>query len=119
MRRTLIVRLHPTLEQAEILTTTLEQYTACFNAVAAEGFTTGCSNRVTLHQRTYYPLRAQYPTLPAQLVCSACAKATEAVTSALTWKHKREQAYADAVKRASEQGKAPRPSGPFAAPTVR
>src|SRR5262249_17993672 len=36
------------------------------------------SNGVELHDRTYYPLRAQYPDLPAQLICSSRVKATEA-----------------------------------------
>ncbi|GHO50885.1 hypothetical protein [Ktedonospora formicarum] len=36
-----------------------------------------------LHKRTYSDLRAQYPHLPAQLVCAARVKATEAMKSAL------------------------------------
>ncbi|RAQ97864.1 hypothetical protein A4R35_20155 [Thermogemmatispora tikiterensis] len=93
MGRTIVVQLNPTPEQARSLKTTLEQYTACLNTVAQEGFTTDCSNGVELHKRTYYPLGAQYPDLPAQLVCSARVKATEAVTSALTWKIKKAKAY--------------------------
>lgn len=105
MDRTVIVQLNPTPEQARSLKTTLEQYTACFNAVCREGFTTGCSNGVELHKRTYYPLRAEYPELPAQLVCSARVKATEAVKSALTWKVKKEKAYPKRVEKARKQGK--------------
>jgi putative transposase len=105
MDRTIIVQLNPTPEQAHSLKTTLEQYTACFNAVCREGFTTGCSNGVELHHRTYYPLRAEYPDLPAQLVVSARVKATEAVKSALTWKRKKEQAYQKRVETARKQGK--------------
>src|SRR5438105_2273133 len=71
MDRTITVQLNPTPEQARTFKATLEQHTACFNAVAHEGFTTACSNGVELHKRTYYPLRAQYPVLPAPLVCSA------------------------------------------------
>src|SRR5258708_7853438 len=93
MERTIVIQLKPTPEQAHILKATLEQHTACFNAVAQEGFISACSNGVELHKRTYYPLRAQYPKLPAQLVCAARVKATEAVKSALTWKAKKEQAY--------------------------
>src|SRR5215471_7951665 len=93
MERTMIVQLHPTAEQACLLKTTLEQHTHCFNEVAREGFTTACSNGVELHKRTYYPLRTQFPKLPAQLVCAARVKATEAVKSALTWKVKKEQTY--------------------------
>lgn len=99
------VHLHPTPEQARILKATLEQHTACFNAVAHQGFTTACSNGVELHKRTYYPLRAQYPDLPAQLVCAARVKATEAVKSALTWKVKQEQAYPKSVEKARKMGR--------------
>jgi IS605 OrfB family transposase len=106
MDRTITVQLKPTPEQARSLKTTLEQHTACFNAVAHEGFTTACSNGVELHKRTYYPLRAHYPDLPAQLVCAARVKATEAVKSALTWKGKKEQAYPKKVEKAKKQGKA-------------
>jgi putative transposase len=105
MERTIVVQLNPTPEQARILKKTLEQHTACFNAVAHEGFTTSCSNGVELHKRTYYPLRAEYPALPAQLVCAARVKATEAVKSALTWKGKQEKAYPKKVERAKKQGK--------------
>jgi len=107
MDRTLVVPLHPTPEQAHSLSKTLEQHTACFNAVAHEGFTTGCSNGVELHKRTYYPLRAQFPDLPAQLVCAARVKATEAVKSALTWKVKHEKAYPKRVEKALKKGKEP------------
>ena len=105
MDRTIVVQLNPTPEQAHILTRTLQEHTACFNAVAQEGFRTVCRNGVELHQRTYYPLRAQYPDLPAQLVCAARVKATEAVKSALTWKIKKEQAYAKQVESAKKHGK--------------
>ena len=105
MDRTITVQLNPTPEQARTLKATLEQHTACFNAVAHEGFTMACSNGVELHKRTYYPLRAQYPDLPAQLVCAARVKATEAVKSALTWKVKKEQAYPKKVEKAKKQGK--------------
>jgi putative transposase len=83
MDRTIVVQLKPTPEQARILKATLEQSTACFNAVAALGFISNCSNGIELHKQTYYDLRAQYPNLPAQLVCASRVKATEAVKSAL------------------------------------
>src|SRR5579859_4750124 len=105
MDRTIKVQLNPTPEQACTLKVTLEQHTACFNAVAREGFTTACSNGVELHKRTYYPLRSQFPDLPAQLVCAARVKATEAVKSALTWKAKKELAYPKKVAKAQKQGK--------------
>ncbi len=100
-----MVQLNPTPEQARSLKATLEQHTACFNIVAHEGFTTACSNGVELHKRTYYPLRKHYPDLPAQLVCAARVKATEAVKSALTWKVKKEKAYPKKVEQAKKQGK--------------
>ncbi|MHB8597572.1 MAG: RNA-guided endonuclease InsQ/TnpB family protein [Ktedonobacteraceae bacterium] len=107
MDRTIVVHLTPTPEQARSLNTTIEQHTACFNAVVAEGFTTACRNGVALHKRTYYPLRKKYPDLPAQLVCAARVKATEAVKSALTWKVKQEKAYARKVAKAHKQGNEP------------
>ena len=78
-----MVHLKSTPEQAKILEQTLDEHTACFNAVASLGFTSKCSNGVELHKQTYYNLRAQYPHLPAQLVCASRVKATEAVKSAL------------------------------------
>src|SRR5579885_520084 len=83
MDRTITVHLKPTPEQARILKQTLEQHTACFNVVARVGFISQCSNGIELHKQTYYDLRRQYPNLPAQLVCAARVKATEAVKSAL------------------------------------
>lgn len=78
----------------------MQQYTACFNTVAAYGWERSEKNGVELHKATYYPLRADYPQLPAQLVISARAKATEAVKSALTWKVKREREYPKKVAKA-------------------
>src|SRR5712691_7578729 len=105
MDRTMVVQLNPTPEQARILKQTLEQHTACFNEVARLGFTEKCSNGVELHKQSYYPLRAQYPDLPSQLVCAARVKATEAVKSALTWQKKHEQAYPKKVAQALGRGK--------------
>lgn len=105
MDRTIVAQLTPTPQQVKSLKTTLVQHTACFNAVASEGFTRGCRNRVELHKRTYYPLRTQYPDLPSQLVCAARVKATEAVKSALTWKVKQEQVYPKRVAKALQRGK--------------
>jgi putative transposase len=105
MDRTLVLNIQPTTEQASILHRTLTEHTGCFNTVAHEGFTTACSNGVELHKRTYYPLRAQYPDLPSQLVCAARVKATEAVKSALTWKVKKEKDYPKKVAQALKKGK--------------
>lgn len=100
-----MLELHPTAEQQPTLRETLAQYTACFNAVCSEGFPAQISNGVELHSRTYYPLRTQYPNLPAQLVCSSRVKATEAIKSALTWQKKREQAYPRVVVKAQQRGR--------------
>jgi putative transposase len=109
MDRTLVLPLNPTPEQAKVLKETLEQHTACFNAVARLGWITEQRNGVELHKQTYYDLRATYPDLPAQLVCAARVKATEAVKSALTWRKKRVEAYQKKVAKAKKQGKpAPR-----------
>src|SRR5579884_1829460 len=83
MDRTVIVQLKPTPEQGYALHCTMVQHTRCFNAVARLGFQSKCSNGVELHKQTYYDLRMQHPDLPAQLVCAARVKATEAVKSAL------------------------------------
>jgi IS605 OrfB family transposase len=60
--------------------------TLCFNAVAAYGWEHEQRNGVELHKATYYPLRAEYPTLPSQLVVAARTRANEAIKSALTRK---------------------------------
>src|SRR5213082_542375 len=119
MDRTITVQLSPTPEQACILKATLEQHTACFNAVAHEGFNTACSNGVELHKQTYYPLRLRYPDLPAQLVCAARVKATEAVKSALTWKKKHETAYPKSVEKARKNNKPLPVFKPVRAPFVQ
>lgn len=101
----MVVQLQPTPEQARILKRTLEEHTACFNEVARIGFMQHCRNEGELHKQTYYPLRAVYPDLPAQLVCAARVKATEAVKSTLTWQKKHEQASPKKVDKAQKQGK--------------
>jgi putative transposase len=86
VQRTIRVRLKPSPEQRRVLLGTLTESTACFNAVAAYGWQHEQRNSVELHKATYYPLRAEHPTLPAQLVVSARMRAGEAITSALTRK---------------------------------
>src|SRR5947209_1285721 len=105
MDRTLVLNIQPTPEQARILYHTISEHTMCFNAVVQTGFTEKCSNGVELHKRTYYPLRAAYPDLPAQLVCAARVKATETVKSALTWQKKNEQDYPKKVAKALKKRK--------------
>lgn len=81
MRATLKLKLAPTPEAAAALAETLTHYTACFNAVCAYGWQQGERNSVRLHRATYAPLRAEHPSLPAQLVCAARVKATETLRS--------------------------------------
>ena len=76
---TIKLKLHPTLEEAAAFTATREAFTACFNNVCAYGWQEGECNGTALHRATYVPLRAEYPTLPSQLVCAARVKATEAL----------------------------------------
>ncbi len=105
MDRTIVLNVRPTSEQAGILHRTLLEHTACFNAVVHEGFTQQCGDGVELHKQTYYPLRAAYPDLPAQLVCAARVKATETVKSALTWQAKNIANYPKRVEKAQKKGK--------------
>jgi putative transposase len=105
MQRTIRFPLLPTPEQETVLFETMQQYTACFNRVAAYGWEKGEKNGVELHKATYYPLRADHPQLPAQLVISARTKATEAVRSGLTWKVKRAREYPKKVAKALARGK--------------
>ncbi len=119
MDRTVVLNIHPTPEQASILKRTLVEHTACFNAVVHEGFTHKTRNGVALHKQTYYPLRAAYPDLPAQLVCAARVKATETVKSALTWKKKNATDYPKRVAKALKKGKPPPVFKPVACPHVK
>ena len=80
------LRLKPTAGQRGSLLETMRLATACFNAVAAYGWEHEQRNSVELHKATYYPLRAEHPNLPSQLVVSARMRAGEAITSALTRK---------------------------------
>jgi len=105
VQRTIRFPLLPTVEQQDVLFETMQQYTACFNTVAAYGWERCEKNGIELHKATYYPLREAYPYLPSQLVISARAKATEAVKSALTWKVKKEREFPKKVAKALARGK--------------
>jgi IS605 OrfB family transposase len=61
-------------------------------------------------------LRAQFPDLPAQLVCAARVKATEAVKSALTWQKKHAARYPKLVAKARKLGREPPKFKPVQAP---
>jgi len=83
MQRTLRIRLHPDTETTALFAETVRRYTSSFNAVAKVGWETGVANGVELHKATYYPERTRTE-LPAQLVCAARVKATEALKAAKT-----------------------------------
>ncbi|HYT36019.1 MAG TPA: transposase [Ktedonobacteraceae bacterium] len=105
MNRTVKIQLHPTLEQAQALTETLEQFTVAFNQVCAYGWQHGEKNGVKLHHGTYYQTKSTCPTLVSDLLIQARVKATEAVKSALTWKKKHEDAHPKKVEKALKRGK--------------
>jgi putative transposase len=105
VQRTIRFPLLPTKEHYDVLLKTIQQYTECFNAVAAYGWGHSDKNSVELHKATYYPLRESYPELPSQLVISARVKATEALKSAFTWRIKREKEFPKKVAKALARGK--------------
>jgi len=81
IRRTVRIRLRPDTETAALFAQTVQAYTSSFNEVARVGWAADLTNGVELHKATYYPERARTG-LPAQLVCAARVKATEALKSA-------------------------------------
>jgi len=105
VQRTIRFPLLVTIEQQGVLLETMQQYTDCFNQVAAHGWEKHIKNSIELHKATYYPLRMDLPRLPSQLVISARIKAAEAVRSAFTWKATREREYARKVAKAIASGK--------------
>ncbi len=88
MQRTIKIVLLPTSEQAAALLETLRQSSECFNAVCEYGWRKGEKNGVELHKATYYPLKAEHPKVPCQLLCAARVKATEALKSAFSLRKK-------------------------------
>jgi IS605 OrfB family transposase len=89
MQRTVRIQLKPSVETIEVLTQTVEQYTWSFNVVCQYGWEHGLSSGTELHKATYYEHRT-ITKLPAQLVCAARVKATEALKSAKARIHKKE-----------------------------
>ena len=83
MNRTIRIKLNiVTPEQSTALQRVLQDYTLAFNAVCEYGFANSERNGVKLHHATYYNLKSQLIDFPAQLLCSARTKATEALKSA-------------------------------------
>lgn len=87
MQRTIRIQLDTSEETASILTQTIEQYTWSFNATCKYGWDNNIKNGSELHKNTYYEHRG-ITKLPAQLVCAARVKATEALKSAFAIKKK-------------------------------
>src|SRR5690349_11012675 len=81
MRATLRLKLHTSPATNAVLRETLQQSTACFNAVCQYGWEADERNSVRLHNATYRALRISYPDLPSQLVISARMKAAETLKS--------------------------------------
>ena len=82
MQRTIRLQLNTTQPQNEALKQTLNQFTKAFNFVCEHGWLNSEKNGIDLHKATYYPLREALVDLPAQLICAARVKATEALKSA-------------------------------------
>lgn len=80
MALTLRLRVRADAEVGGVLRETIAQYTASFNRVCAAGWEMPRLNGVELHHETYAAERAA-TSLPAQLVCSARVKATEAIAA--------------------------------------
>ncbi len=101
MQHTVRFKLNPDQQQSAALIDTLNQYAACFDRVASVGYETHTTNGVTLHHATYYPLREQYPDLPAQLVCSSRVRATEALKAVRTNQRKHRNTSCPTMKQLS------------------
>lgn len=84
MDRTVRVKLNTTPEQAYALKETLAKFTNAFNAVCEYGWQNTERNGVRLHHETYYPIKAQCPSLVSDLIIQARVKATETIKSAFT-----------------------------------
>jgi hypothetical protein len=77
LKVTLRLKLHLIPATEAVLRETLEQSTACFNAVCRQGWNHDERNGTRLHQATYKTLREAHP----QLVVSARMRAAEALQS--------------------------------------
>lgn len=76
------MRLTPSPIQAETLAETARQFTSAFNQTVSVGWKTGIGNATKLHYLTYYPVKADHPTLVSDLIVQARIKAAEALRSA-------------------------------------
>ncbi len=106
--RTIRIRLQPTPEQEALLRQTMQAYTASFNAVCQLADEQKVSNGVELHNLTYAEQRASTH-LPAQLICAARVKATEAIKSVIARRKKQVKIYQARLKKAQQTGKPIKP----------
>jgi putative transposase len=104
MDRTVRIQLHPDLEQTKALDETIAQFTQAFNQVCAYGWQHQEKNGVRLHHETYRDTKVSCPGLVSDLLIQARVKATEALTSAFTWKKKHEASSTKKVERAKKKG---------------
>lgn len=102
--RTIRIQLQPTPAQAALLHQTMQEYTACFNAVCRIADQHKISNGLELHRLTYAEQRTTTH-LPSQLICAARVKATEAIKSVIARRKKQIMKYQALQK----QGKAKKP----------
>ncbi len=102
--RTIRIQLQPTPAQAALLHQTMQEYTRSFNEVCQLADEQKVSNGVALHKLTYAEQRSSTH-LPAQLICAARVKATEAIKSVLARRKKQLKKY----QQLQQQGKAHKP----------
>ncbi len=94
---TVRVRLRMNQETATALLRTMDQYTGSFNRCCKVAWEQDRVNGVELHHSTYYQER-EITDLPAQLVCSARVKATEAVKGVKTARRKATKSKIEKVR---------------------
>ena len=89
MNVTLRLKLSCSTQASQALSETANQYTQAFNRAAKTGWDNHTTNGVTIQKLNYQSERARTK-LPSQLVCSAFAKATEALRSVKALQAKRD-----------------------------
>ncbi|HSW72223.1 MAG TPA: transposase [Chlamydiales bacterium] len=79
MKRTIAIKLKPTLEESQDFYELQEVFSAACTQAANCGRDNKEKNRIGLHHLCYYALRKEFPTLGAQMACNAIAKASQAL----------------------------------------
>src|SRR5260370_28080767 len=106
--RTVRIQLQPTPERAKLYAQTMQEYTGCLNEVCQLADTQKISNGLQLHRLTYAEHRATTH-LPAQLICAARIKATEALRRVVARRKKQVQQHQQRLKESKKIGKAVKP----------